>query len=49
MANKDHRFALCVDDALGRGDVAFERESRILDDADAVAVLPQPEPSTKPP
>ena len=41
VADEDHRFALRVDDALGRGDVVGERERRVLDDADVVAVLLQ--------
>src|SRR6185295_7853794 len=41
MSHKDHRFALRVDDALGRIRVALERERRILDDADLVTVLLQ--------
>ena len=41
VADKNDRFALRVDDALGRGHVAFERQRRILDDADLVTVLPQ--------
>jgi hypothetical protein len=41
MANEKDRIALCVDHLLGRGDVARERNRRILDDADVVAVLPQ--------
>src|SRR5215210_4855262 len=41
MANENDRFALRVDDHLGRGDVAFERKRRILDDSYAVAVLLQ--------
>jgi hypothetical protein len=56
MTNEDDRLVLRIDDALGRGNVAFERQRRVLDDADAVAVLLQqavdpcqPEPSTKPP
>jgi hypothetical protein len=41
MADENDRFALRVDDALGRGGVAFERKRRILDDGDGVAALPQ--------
>jgi hypothetical protein len=41
MTDEDDRLALRIDDALGRDNVAFEREGRILDDPDAVAVLPQ--------
>src|SRR5215210_225083 len=39
MAYEDYRFALRVDDHPGRGDVAFERKCRILDDPGAVVVL----------
>ena len=41
MTNEDDRLVLRVDDVLGRGGVAFERQRRVLDDADAVAVLLQ--------
>src|SRR3954468_10173147 len=41
MADESDRFALRVDDALGRCDVVFERKRRILDDAYVVAVLLQ--------
>jgi hypothetical protein len=41
VTDEDDRLPLRVDDALGRGRVALERERRILDDADRVAVLPQ--------
>ena len=41
VADENDRLALRVDDALGRGHVAFERQRRILDDADVVAVLLQ--------
>jgi hypothetical protein len=41
MTNEDDRLVLRVDDALGRGGVALERQRRVLDDADAVAVLLQ--------
>jgi len=41
MANENDRLALRVDDALRHGDVVLERKRRILDDTDAVAVLPQ--------
>ena len=48
MTNEDGRLVLRVDDALGRGNVAFERESRILDNADAVTVLSQKAVDTLP-
>jgi hypothetical protein len=41
VANENHRFALRVDDPLGGRGIPFERERRILDDADVVAVLSQ--------
>src|SRR3954469_13044524 len=41
MADEGDRFALRVDNALGRCDVVFERKRRILDDAHVVAVLLQ--------
>jgi hypothetical protein len=41
VADEDDGFALRVDDALGRGDVTFQRQRRVLDDADAVVVLLQ--------
>src|SRR2546423_1281882 len=48
MADESDRFALRVDDALGRGDVVFERKRRILDDAHVVAVLLQAAVDTVP-
>ena len=48
VANENDRLALCVDGALDHGDVVFERKSRILDDADAVAVLAQQAVDTLP-
>jgi hypothetical protein len=39
MANENDRFALRTDDHLGRGDIAFKGNRRILDDSDAVVVL----------
>jgi hypothetical protein len=41
VADENDRFALRVDDALGRIRVALERQCRILYDADVVTVLPQ--------
>ena len=41
VADQNHRSALGVDGALGDGDVVGERDRRVLDDADGVAVLPQ--------
>jgi hypothetical protein len=32
VADEDDRFALRVDDALGRGGVTFERQRRVLDE-----------------
>jgi hypothetical protein len=41
MADENDRFVLRIEDQSCRGHVAFERQSRILNDADVVAAVLQ--------